>query len=80
MSINKLFDPSVRKQSTGEALPLNRFKASVAIQGSLVACAYEQAFVNKTEAPIEINYTVPLTESVTVTSLRMKVGEKEIEC
>jgi Vault protein inter-alpha-trypsin domain len=56
------------------------FKAKVKVEGSLVSATYEQLFVNESDSPIELLYSVPLTETVTVTGLIIQLADKEIKC
>ena len=64
----------------GSALHVKLFKAHAKVEGSLVTATYEQLFVNESGSPIELLYSVPLTETVTVTGLTIHLADKEIEC
>jgi len=42
--------------------------------------SYEQVFKNERESSLEVKYVLPLLSNITLTRLRMKLGDKEIEC
>jgi hypothetical protein len=65
------FRPCAQAASDGHKLPLVSFKASVSVEGSVVLGKLEQVFKNPGAAPLEVLYVVPLTESVSLTALRL---------
>jgi len=79
MQSNALIPKLVAKDGS-QPLQVKHFKAEANIEGSLVSACYEQLFVNESQAPVELLYSVPLTETVTVTGLTIQLADREIEC